>query len=271
MIVPYLQRKSLLAQSTREDGGINFYTGMNDRGISYAGNKKLSTVTGQEEIFDTPVRTVTGEDIGVLPNINVITPLEGIFSRSVRVEGGLDNTVSSEFNGPVIFSNKITSTSEKGIEGASFFIQGDATVSRKYTVGIATPVLSGTPGDIVYFDNPSAGGYIGWVYTSDQDWYRFGNVSLSKDLNIALFDQVGIATTSPGTNRLQVGSGSNLFAVDTNGVGIGTSANLYKLNVRGNSNVSGTLYAGYFAGDGSGITNLNASCTWLDSSHKWTL
>ena len=251
--------EELLAQSTREDGGINFYTGMNDRGISYAGNKKLSTVTGQEEIFDTPVRTVTGEDIGVLPNINVITPLEGIFSRSVRVEGGLDNTVSSEFNGPVIFSNKITSTSEKGIEGASFFIQGDATVSRKYTVGIATPVLSGTPGDIVYFDNPSAGGYIGWVYTSDQDWYRFGNVSLSKDLNIALFDQVGIATTSPGTNRLQVGSGSNLFAVDTNGVGIGTSANLYKLNVRGNSNVSGTLYAGYFAGDGSGITNLNAA------------
>ncbi len=251
--------EELLAQSTREDGGINFYTGMNDRGISYAGNKKLSTVTGQEEIFDTPVRTVTGEDIGVLPNINVITPLEGIFSRSVRIEGGLDNTVSSEFNGPVIFSNKITSTSEKGIEGASFFIQGDATVSRKYTVGIATPVLSGTPGDIVYFDNPSAGGYIGWVYTSDQDWYRFGNVSLSKDLNIALFDQVGIATTSPGTNRLQVGSGSNLFAVDTNGVGIGTSANLYKLNVRGNSNVSGTLYAGYFAGDGSGITNLNAA------------
>ena len=256
---PISADEELLAQSTREDGGINFYTGMNDRGISYAGNKKLSTVTGQEEIFDTPVRTVTGEDIGVLPNINVITPLEGIFSRSVRVEGGLDNTVSSEFNGPVIFSNKITSTSEKGIEGASFFIQGDATVSRKYTVGIATPVLSGTPGDIVYFDNPSAGGYIGWVYTSDQDWYRFGNVSLSKDLNIALFDQVGIATTSPGTNRLQVGSGSNLFAVDTNGVGIGTSANLYKLNVRGNSNVSGTLYAGYFAGDGSGITNLNAA------------
>ena len=89
---------------------------MNDRGISYAGNKKLSTVTGQEEIFDTPVRTVTGEDIGVLPNINVITPLEGIFSRSVRVEGGLDNTVSSEFNGPVIFSNKITSTSEKELK-----------------------------------------------------------------------------------------------------------------------------------------------------------
>ncbi|NDH01368.1 MAG: hypothetical protein EBY43_09925, partial [Opitutae bacterium] len=54
-------------------------------------------------------------------------------------------------------------------------------------------------------------------------------------------------------------SGSNLFAVDTNGVGIGTSANLYKLNVRGNTNISGTLYAGYFAGDGSGITNLNAA------------
>ena len=36
---------------------------MNDRGISYSGNKRLSTITGREEIFDTPVETVEGEDI----------------------------------------------------------------------------------------------------------------------------------------------------------------------------------------------------------------
>ena len=58
---------------------------MNDKGISYSGNKKLSTVTGQEEIFDTPVQTVTGEDIGTLPSLNVINPVEATFSRSVRV------------------------------------------------------------------------------------------------------------------------------------------------------------------------------------------
>ena len=36
---------------------------MNDKGISYSGNKKLSTITGREEIFDTPFQTSEGEDI----------------------------------------------------------------------------------------------------------------------------------------------------------------------------------------------------------------
>ena len=251
--------EELLAQSTRENGGINFYTGMNDRGISYAGNKKLSTVTGQEEIFDTPVQTVTGEDIGNLPNINVINPIEGNFTRSIRVEGGSDSKSISEFNGPVVFRSKLTSTSDKGIESNSLYLQGDSVISRKYTVGISTPLLAGNAGDVVYYDSPSKGGHLGWVYTTDNDWYRFGSISLSKDLNIGLFDQVGIATTSPGSCKLRVGSGLTMFCVDGNGVGIGTSANIYKLNVNGNANISGTLYAGYLSGDGSGIVNLNAA------------
>ena len=41
------------------------------------------------------------------------------------------------------------------------FLQGDATVSRKYTVGISTPVLSGNPGDVINFANPDDGGYVG--------------------------------------------------------------------------------------------------------------
>ena len=56
------------------EGGIN-HTGMNDKGISYSGNKRLSTITGREEIFDTPVETVEGEDISVLPDLNVVTLL----------------------------------------------------------------------------------------------------------------------------------------------------------------------------------------------------
>ena len=38
---------------------------MNDRGIAFSGNKKAGTITGKEEIFDSPVRTVTGEDISI--------------------------------------------------------------------------------------------------------------------------------------------------------------------------------------------------------------
>ena len=83
---------------------------MNDKGISYSGNKKMSTIFGNEEVFDTPISTVVGEDISNTSQLNVISPVEGIFSRSIRVSGGVNGKVSSEFNGPLIV-NKITSNS----------------------------------------------------------------------------------------------------------------------------------------------------------------
>jgi hypothetical protein len=182
-------QEELLAQSTRKEGGVNFFTGMNDKGISYAGNKKLNTVTGQEEILDIPVQTVTGEDIGNLPGLNVITPVEGDFSRSIRVGGGADGKALSKFNGPVIFSSKVTSNSPEGIEANSLFLQGDASVSRKYTVGIATPILAGNPGDVVYNAEPDGGENVGWIYTKNNKWETFGqisldNVSVSNTINI---------------------------------------------------------------------------------------
>ena len=264
--------EELLAQSTKREGGINFYTGMNDKGISYSGNKKLSTITGIEEIFDTPVQTITGEDIGVLPNINVVTPLEGTFERSIRVIGGSDNRATSEFNGPVVFTNKVTSTSTKGLEANSLYLQGDATVSRKYTVGISTPISAGNPGDIVYNQNPARSGYVGWIYTTDNDWYRFGAVGISQLSNIAIFDQVGIATTSPGDCKLKISGLSTdrndgTFCIDNTGVGIGTTANTFQLNVEGSVNIAGTCFAGSFAGDGSGLTAINAAATgWAQTT-----
>jgi hypothetical protein len=261
-------QEELLAQSTRKDGGVNFYTGMNDKGISYTGNKRLSSVTGQEDIFDTPIQTVTGEDIGNLPGLNVISPIEGNFSRSIRVEGGPDSKVISEFNGPVVLRGKVTSTSADGLEANSLFLQGDATVSRKYTVGITEPTLSGNPGDIVYLNNPEKGGYVGWIYTLDNEWYRFGNISISKNANISIFDQVGIATNNPGDFKLLVGSGTTQVSVDGNGgIGIGTTANQYKLHVIGDTNLVGDVYGSVYYGDGSGLTNLNVPASgWTQIS-----
>jgi hypothetical protein len=253
--------EELLSQSTRRDGGINFYTGMNDKGISYSGNKKLSTVTGQEEVFDTPIRTITGEDIGNSTSINIINPVEANFSRSITVEGGSDGKAISQFNGPAIFSNKLTSTSDKGIEANLLFLQGDSVVSRKYTVGVATPTSAGNPGDVVYYESPNKGGYLGWVYTAENDWYRFGPVSGDKLSTIGIFDKVGIATTSPGSSTLRVGSGSSLFSVDGNGVGIATTAGTFKLNVNGSTNIGGTCYAQVFSGDGSLLQNLNVQAS----------
>ena len=251
--------EELLAQSNKREGGINFYTGMNDKGISYSGNKKLSTITGREEIFDTPVRTITGEDILSEPAINVITPVEGSFSRSIKVEGGPDNKTISEFNGPIIVNNKLTINSDDGVEANSLFLQGDATVSRNYTVGISAPVLAGNPGNVIWKANPSQGGTWGYVYTTDNAWRAMGLISLERDSSVFIFDKVGVGTTTPGLNTLQVGSGTSLFAVDGDGVGIGTTANGYALHAIGSVNVSGVVTATKFDGDGSLLSNVNVS------------
>ena len=62
------------------------------------GNRKSSTITGKEEIFETPVQTIVGEDIPTLPELNVINPVKTT-SRSIRVE--VERIIRvSEFNGP---------------------------------------------------------------------------------------------------------------------------------------------------------------------------
>ena len=255
-------QEEILSQSTKVDGGLVVFTGMNDRGAFYVGNKKVNSATGQEQVFDSPIPTVTGEDIlsAVSIGFDALTPLEISVSRSIRVEGGTDGTLISEFDGPVIFNQKITSNAPDGIEANSIFLQGDATVSRKYTVGVTQPTVSGNPGDIAYYTDPNRGGYVGWIYTLENDWYRFGNISISETENHMIFDRVGIATTSAGTDTFRIGAGSSLFSVNaTGGVGIGTTANTFKLNVNGNTNIGGTITASYFSGDGSLLSNVNIS------------
>jgi len=257
--------EELLSQSTKKSGGINVFTGMNNDGDFYIGNKKVSSATGQEEVFDTPIPSVVGEDVvvgGLNIGFDVLTPLEVSINRSIRVEGGSDGNIVSEFDGPVVFNNKITSTSEKGLEASSLFLQGDATVSRKQTIGISTPILAGNPGDVTWNANPDDGGYLGWVYTRSNRWKRVGNISLETNSIVSLFDKVGIATTSPGDCTLKVGSGTSIFCVDGSGVGIGTTANQYKLQVVGNSNFVGYVTATGFIGDGSGLTNLQNDSLW---------
>jgi len=170
-------QEEILSQATKVNGGVSIFTGMNSDGDFYTGNKKINSSTGQEEIFDAPVPTVTGEEPNVsVVNIgfDVLTPLEISVNRSIRVEGGPDSTLISEFDGPVVFNNKITSTSNKGIEAASLYLQGNASVSRNFTVGISTPTVAGNPGDVVTRSNPESGNSIGWVYTTSNRWEKFG-------------------------------------------------------------------------------------------------
>ena len=187
-------QEELLAQSNKQNAGIVVFTGMNADGDFYVGNKKVSSTTGQEEVFDAPVPSITGEDptTGALNiGFDVLSPLEVSITRSLRVEGGTDGTIISEFDGPVIFNNKITSNSDKGIEVNSLFLQGDLTVSRKYSVSDTEPVLSGNPGDVVYKANPSSNGSVGWVYTTNNVWEQFGAIGSG---GVVPSNSVGVST-----------------------------------------------------------------------------
>jgi len=214
------EAEELIGQSLRKNGGVNYFSGTNDKGILFAGNKKLDPITGKEEIHSTPIRTVTGEDISVKKGINIVKATEGEFSSSINVTGGDGNKSISEFKGPVIFNNKVTSTSTKGIEASSLFLQGDATVSRKYTVGISTPTSAGTAGDISFNSNPQGGKYLGWVYTTDNAWKRFGSISTATNADNHTFDIVtspifnpklaGVAVTASFGGNVLIGTGASL-------------------------------------------------------------
>ena len=171
------------AQSQTIAGGVVNYTGMNDRGDFFIGNKRIASNTGREQVFDTPVQTYTGEDpysSGISDDVSDFNYIEASIvkiERNVMVDGGDKGNILSQFNGPVEFTKKVISTSDEGFETNSVFIQGNAQVSRKLTVGIATPTEAGTPGDIVFNANPENSGTVGWVYTTNNQWRTFGVIS----------------------------------------------------------------------------------------------
>ena len=255
-----------LSQSFRSDGGLSVYTGMNDKGDYFVGNRRLSSTTGKADIYNTPVPTVTGEDVASVDrdvSVDIVETSAADITGSIKVSGGINNNFVSEFDGPVVLNKKVTSTSEDGLEAVSMFLQGDATVSRKYTVGISTPVNAGNPGDVVYNANPTPGGILGWSYTTDNNWNTFGAVSLDQYGQSVLFDKVGVATGALGESTVLVGSGSTQVSIDgTGGVGIGTTANGFKLHVFG-GNIRGT-----FEGDGSQLSNLDSIWT-NNSTNEW--
>ena len=167
------KEETFLAQSTKTDGGLIVYTGMNSDGDFFAGNKKINSATGKEETFDTPVPTNTGEK-NTSEIVNITDTQKLFVEGSVRVEGGRDKNVVSEFDGPVVFNNKVTTNAD--IEANSLFIQGDEQISRKLSITKAKPTTSGNYGDISFNSEPSKYEFAGWTYVTENKWEPFGFV-----------------------------------------------------------------------------------------------
>ena len=231
----------ILSQSVSDNGGTPFYNGLDDKGNAYTVNKFTSGTTGQDLITNAPVPTVRGEDLtsgsGAV-GFDVSSTEQLTVNRGLKVDGGKDNNIVSEFNGPAVFNEKVTVNNP--IEANSILLQGDQIISREHTIGIATPAIAGNFGNVVYDAEPSSGGEIGWVYTNDNNWNKFGPIQSSADnyyvglwsgsfkgdgsglsnvSDVWVFDGVGISTTTNvgiETTQAKVGyslyvSGASLF------------------------------------------------------------
>ena len=236
----------LLSNATKSNGGIAVFTGMDDKGSFYVGNKKVNSSTGSEQIYDTPIPTVTGEDIltGISIGFDALSPVEISVSRSLRVEGGTDRNLISEFDGPVKFNQKVTANDD--IEANNILVQGTETVSRKISVSAYKPTLAGNPGDIIFNSNPSRGTTLGWIYTNENQWYDAGNVGVSTDSNVIIIDQIGIGTDFPQEDLHVVGD--SLFDGD--------------VYITGSLGVAKSVTAAEFYGDGSNLTNIPNDSLW---------
>ena len=182
----------LVSQAREQDGGTVVYTGMNDRGEFYSGATKINGATGEEEVLEAPIVTYFGDDT----DTDLVKRNSGIFDdlvvkERITVEGGENNNQTSQFYGPVNFAQKLTNTSEEGLETRDLYVKGVASQPKLITVGISTPTTAKKSGDISLVSTPDAGGFLGHIY-ADSDWRRFGMISREKDSDFMIFDKVGI-------------------------------------------------------------------------------
>ena len=169
---------------------------MNDRGEFYTGASKVNGATGEEETVDAPVVSFFGDDLLTgteKRNSGVFDDL--VVKERITVEGGENNNQTSQFYGPVNFSQKVTSSADDGLETRDLYIKGLASQPKLLTVGISTPTDAKKTGDISFLANPDPAGYIGHVY-ADGDWRRWGMISQEKNRDYLKLDQVAIGQSA---------------------------------------------------------------------------
>ena len=216
------------AISTRIAGGVVYYTGMDENGDFYAGNRKISSVTGRQVSFDVPISSLFGKDI-----FEIISTEKGIFSNSLEVSGD----ALSKFSGPVLFNEKITIDND--LEIRSLSLEG----SNSYGIASTIPVVFGDSGDVKFNEFPTEGGNIGWVFTEENSWKEFGPIQNVDGAYVGIYTGSFFGNFEGEFSVEQIWSNDNVGIHTTKNVGVGTtSANSeYTFFVNGDSNFNGIL------------------------------
>jgi hypothetical protein len=145
-VITLTEREEFLVQSQERSGGVVVYTGMNNNGDSFIGNRKTSSATGEEITFDNPIPTVTGEDPS---RLSVIFDEVTVKERLV-VEGGNSGAVLSQFDGPVTFNKEVKfngsiniksqlkisdTTQSTNISNGALIVSGGVGIAKNLNVG----------------------------------------------------------------------------------------------------------------------------------------
>jgi hypothetical protein len=243
------EKEAYLAQSQQKSCGTVVYTGMNNNGDFYIGNKKLSSKTGQEVVFDAPIPTVTGQDSS---SLSVVFD-EVTCKQRILVEGGNSGTILSQFDGPVTFNKetkfnststhtaqlKITNTTQSTdtISGA-VIVSGGVGIAKTLNVGGNTN-LAGTLG-------------VTGITTLSNTLNVTGATTLSNTLNVT-----GITTVSNTLNVTGVINATTSNTGTTGGVRIVANTS-NKSHLQFLSSGGNTEY-GLIVGTASSVTIQNSS------------
>ena len=150
------------SQSLKEAGGIAFYSGLNSNGDLYIGNTIINAVTGK-----------TTE--------NQITELETLtITNNLNVIGGSGNTIATNFQSPVNFSNNILGDGGDYIF-SNLQLRNSSGFNTVMTAveGINFPAGADTA-DIGFNLTPTNGGHAASIYTTQNEWRPFGLVGVEK-------------------------------------------------------------------------------------------
>jgi len=249
------REEQFLTQSVQCDGGTAAYTGTNDSGDFYIGNKIISPINNTEISINVPTETYLGiNDSSLSVTYDDIT-----VNNSLKVTGGIGNFQSSEFRGPVSLYKKLTSTATDGIEAVKLELKGNATQVRSYTVGISTPVTVVTQGDVTFNSTAEVGKYLGWVYTgAATGWKRFGLISQEANSTVITPDKIGIGTAQPQDLLQIVGGGAIFDQLRVTGiVTFDNGGSVNRISLGDVQNVGFTTFitgSGVYAQTGTGIS-----------------
>ena len=189
------REEQFLSQSKLDNGGSVVYTGMNDAGDFYIGNRRVSSLDGTESTFNIPIPTTTGSDSATdLAGGRLDVIFDSVNVRESLVVEGLNNT-TVKLNAPTQISEKLTSTSPDGAEFVSIDITGGLAQARTVTFSPTRPIGAGIEGDVTFNSSPTFGDYMGWVYTQ-QGWKRFGLISTEADETQLSLRTIGVGSTS---------------------------------------------------------------------------